>query len=126
MCLKVLKKYLQKEMTQVASFKEGYSCLRQKDLESLQNFSWETLNLELQSKAPTLYAVLEGCVNVRRKGKKSLQTQHSKNLAILGICAAILLRHRNHHLNLVQRIISLILFSGHAGKKVYSNGSCIG
>ena len=38
--------------------------------------------------------------------------------AVIGMCAAILLRHRNTHMNLVQRIISTLLYSGHAPKQV--------
>ena len=34
--------------------------------------------------------------------------------AIIGMCAAILLRHHNTHMNFVQRIISTLLYSGHA------------
>ena len=38
--------------------------------------------------------------------------------AVIGMCAAILLCHHNSHMNLVQRIISTLLYSGHAPKQV--------
>ena len=126
-CLKVLEKYIQKDLTRVASIKEGSSCLRKRTLDALQSFSWEKLHSELRSKAPTLYRVLQGCVHVRRKERtrKKGGGIRPKDSAVLGICAALLLRHRNHHLNLVQRIMSLILHCGHAGKQVRFSTVCI-
>lgn len=121
MCLKILEKDIQKDLSQVASTKEGRSCLQQKTLSALQNFSWEKLHEKLKFKAPTLYRVLQGCVNVHRRereGRKGSKTHHPSDSAVLGVCAALLLRHRNQRLNLLQRIISLILHSGHAGKLV--------
>ena len=104
-------------MTRVVS-KKGASCLCQKTLEELNSFTWDNLHL----KAPTLHRVLMGCVSVHRReraGKgKGRRVRHPHGYAALGICAAILLRNRNQHLNLVQRLISLILHSGHAGKQV--------
>ena len=120
-CLKVLEKYIQKDLTRVASTKTGSSCLRQRTLDALQTFSWAKLHLEFKSKAPTLYRVLQGCVNVHRKeraGKQGSVKRRPNDTAVLSVCAAILLRHRNQHLNILQRIISLILHSGHAGKQV--------
>ena len=121
-CLTILEKDIQKDLSRVASMKGGSSCLRRRTLDALQSFSWEKFHLELKQKAPTLYRVLQGCVNVRRRergrGRKTRKTHRAHNSAVLGICAAVLLRHRNQHLNVVQRIVSLILHSGHAGKQV--------
>lgn len=121
-CLKVLEKDIQKDLTKIASKKWGSSCLRQRTLDALESFSWEKLLLELKLKAPTLYHVLQGCVNVRRReraGRQGKRRVHRPNdSAVLGVCAALLCRHRNQHLNLLQRLISLILHSGHAGKQV--------
>ena len=36
------------------------------------------------------------------------------NDATMGVCAAILLRHKNQHMNALQHIVSLILHRGHA------------
>ena len=116
-CLKVLEKDIQKELSSVVSTKST-SCLRLRSLDALESFSWEKLCMELQSSAPTLYQVLHGCVNVKRR-QRSTKTHHPSNTAILGVCAAVLLRHRNQNLNLLQRIISLILHSGHAAKQVF-------
>ena len=116
MCLTILEKDIQKELTKVASTKRGTgsSCLRQRNLDALQTFSWEKLHAELRLTAPTFYRVLQGLVNVRRRDNVPQKRRYCPlDSAVLGVCAAILLRHRNHNFNLVQRIISLIIYSGH-------------
>ena len=66
------------------------------------------------------------CVRVcKERTRKKGGGIRPKDSAVLGICAALLLRHRNHHLNLVQRIMSLILHCGHAGKQVRFSTVCI-
>ncbi len=122
--LSLLKKYIQKDMTVLCSKKEE-SVLRGK---SIHAFSWDILTKELQVKAPTLYAVLKACVDVKRRQKKTSKVtkkrsncRTSSNNAILGVCAGILLRHRNHHMNLIQRTIAMILNAGHSSKQVRIN-----
>ena len=113
-------KYTQpKEMTVLCS-SESKSILRASSLEALNSFTWEKLSSELSAKAPTLYAVLDACVNVKRRGKVTPESKsrHSSRHAVLGMCAAIILRNRHHHMNLVQRIVSLILHGGHSAKQV--------
>ena len=117
----MLENDVQKELTIVASKSRGNSCLREQNLEALETFSWEKLHSELSSTAPTFYRILCGFVNVqqqKRASKKKSKYQCQSNMSVLGVCAALLLRHRNRYLNLVQKIISLILHSGHASKQV--------
>ena len=126
-CLNVLEKDIQKDLTKVASTRQGPSCLRQKTLGALENLSWEKLNAELRLTAPTFHRILEGCVKIRRRKQvtdRARKARPPRNSAVLGVCAALLLRHRNRNLNLVQRIISLILHSGHSGKKVLCVCTC--
>jgi len=120
-CLNVLEKDIQKDLTNVASTRQCSSCLRENTLGALENFSWEKLHAELRLTAPTFYRILEACVNVKRRKrvtKKKPRMHCPSNSAVLGVCAALVLRHRNRNLNLVQRIVSLILHSGHSSKKV--------
>ncbi len=116
--IKSLRKYIQKEMTVLCSKKEN-SMLRGRSVESVNRFSWDLLAKELESKAPTLYGVLSICVDVRRRKRKT-KTSKQKSSSMLGVCAAIMLRHRNQEMNLLQRIITLIFHSGHASKQVYN------
>ena len=82
--------------------------------------------------APTFLRVLKGCTDVKRhqraiairgKGKAStnegpVKTVTSSHPTILCDCAAILLQHKNTHMNLMQRVLSLLLNAGHTSKQV--------
>ena len=37
---------------------------------------------------------------------------------VIGTCVAILLKHRNPKASLLQKIVSLVLYAGHASKQV--------
>ncbi len=75
---------------------------------------------------PSAYFVrlLKVCVEVKRRERPSKKTRLTKrtyrpsNSAVLGVCASILLRHKNQQMNVLQRVVSLILHRGHAGKQV--------
>lgn len=76
----------------------------------LVGFKWDTLHKELSAKAPILLSVLEAATKTRIPRKNAT--------IVVCTCAALLLRCRNHKMNLVQKIISLILYAGHSAKKV--------
>ena len=124
--LGILKKDVQKEIKSICS-KKANSVLRETSADIVSSFSWELLVEEVEAKAPTLLAILHACVDVRRRHRKHKSVQSSKkktksrlpsNTAVLGVCAGIILRHANHHMNLVQRLVSLILDNGHSSKQV--------
>ena len=52
------------------------------------------------------------------KGIKCRASYRVNDEAVIGICAAILIRHQNPQMNLLQRLISMILYNGHAPKMV--------
>ena len=122
--LDILGRDIQKEMTALCS-NDSKSVLRESSLEALSSFTWDKLSSELSTRAPTFYAVLHACVNTKQKGNapESKNWRSSKS-AVLGMCAAIILRNCHHHMNLVQRIVSLILHSGHSAKQVSLNITC--
>lgn len=127
--LSILTKDIQKEMTTLCARKTG-SILRQSSLQAVTKFSWDVLAEELQRVTPTLYTILKGCVDVKRrqpqksatskkqKSPRTSKTNRPSNTAVLGVCASILLRHKNVHMNTLQRLVSLILHSGHSSKQV--------
>ena len=57
-------------------------------------------------------SILEGCTKtkVTRVNRK----------AVMGMCVVLLLKHRFIKMCLVQKIISLILYTGQANKQVYT------
>ena len=130
--LDLLAKDVQKEMTKLCA-KSTNSIFRQSSLEAITTFNWNTAEIELQQLAPPLYSILKGCVNVKRKRQRTKNVQEhsslsSKDTATIGVCAAILLRHKSVHVNTFQHVISLVLHSGHSGKQViwcYSSNSNI-
>ena len=93
------------------------SLLRSQNLTDLHGFSWDKLIAELSAKAPVFLDILRAATFTRRPRKN----QNS----IIGLCAAVLLKHRFAKMSLVQKLISLILYAGHSGKKVCLLNKCI-
>ena len=118
-CLKdcVLRRYinksvgvsLQHEIAGLCSDKVE-SILRDKSVRALETFKWDSVMEEMKTRAPTLLSILESCTKTRkvRKNRK----------AVIGIIAAILCKHRRPTASLLQRLISIVLYSGHASKSV--------
>ncbi len=128
--LEILTKDIQKEMTTMCA-KKTSSVLRNPSPKAVKTFSWEAVVSEVQAYAPTLFQFLKGTVHVKRrvsrKQKKALEkssrkqkhkTNRPSEVEIIGVCAAVLLRSRNLHMNLLQKMVSLILNGGHASKQV--------
>ena len=93
--LSIIARDIQNEMTALCS-KNFNSILRQSSFEAIQNFSWKSLSKELRV-VPTLYRILSGCTNVTRRvisSPKNKREEHM-NETVLGVCASILLCHRN-------------------------------
>ena len=127
--LKILSADVQKEMKFLCS-KRANSVLRATSEKKLSTFTWDQLAEELEEKAPTFYAMLMAFVSVKRRKRTKTRRPNSRcvsDTTVLGVCAGILLRHSNHHMNLVQRIIALILHSGHSAKEVIvtQNTACL-
>ena len=89
------------------------SILQSQNPDDLKHFKWDTLLCELSTYAPLLRKLLELATKTKRP---------QVNLkAVIGVCAAILINHRNSKMNLIQKITSLILYAGHASKQVCTN-----
>ncbi len=130
--LGILATHVQKEMTTMCSRKTG-SILRSAAPEDLKSFSWDTIVAEAQTRAPTLFQILKGTVEVKRrvtwskskttskpgeKGQPKVRSCRPTQAAVIGVCSAVLLRHKNTHMNLLQKVVSLLLNGGHASKQV--------
>ncbi len=88
------------------------SIMRDKSVMSVQNFKnvATSLHSELRSKAPTLLYLLMSCL---KTAKPRRNTEY-----IVVVVVSILCKHRRPSACLIQRIISLILYVGHASKQV--------
>ena len=83
------------------------SVLRDKSNDGLKSFQWKCLLDELQTHAPMLLEILKSCTKVRRPIS-----------AVIGVINAILCNNRRNSASLIQRLIYVILYSGHASKMV--------
>jgi len=108
--LEQLARLIRSELKALCSTKES-NMLYQKTNEALNQFSWNQLMAELESNAPVLLYILKVCT--------STKGQRINTNAVIGMCIAIITKHRHFKMSLVQRIISLILYSGHANKQVF-------
>ena len=79
-------------------------------LGTLKEFTWDKLFEELSFNAPILLSILRDCTQTRRP-----RTNRS---AVIGMCFAILLKYRYLKMNLIQKIISMILYAGDSTKQV--------
>ena len=71
----------------------------------VQEFTWDRLLNEIKAHAPMYFAIMQGCTH-------TVIPRNNRN-AVIGICTAILLKHKFHKMSLVQKIISLIMYAGH-------------
>lgn len=85
------------------------SILLNKEREALPIFSWDDITHELKLKSPLLHAVLESCLP---------KAMGHDSQVIIGTCICVLAKSRRFSASLLQRVVSLILYQGHAGKQV--------
>ena len=78
-------------------------------MKKLLQFRWRDLVAELKQKAPVLSSILEAASQCTRSKSSTVGTLMS---------AGILLKHRNQQMGLLQTIAAVILYTGHAAKKV--------
>ena len=79
----------------------------------LEQFSWRKILDEVSVNAPVLLNVLTAASKTK--------TTRSNTQAVIGLCIAILLNHRSKRMNLVQKMVSLILYNGSASKQVHKH-----
>lgn len=88
------------------------SVLCDKSSGAMKTFTWNTLIEELQKHTPVLLEILY--LSTKTRKHRSVNQN-----AIIGICCAILCRYRSQRMSLIQRIVSILLYVGHAGKQVH-------
>jgi hypothetical protein len=84
------------------------SCLTNKSLAAIEKFDWTIIATTLQKAAPYLCSLLETCTK-----KMGLE----KNIVIV-VCTSILVKSVSARANLLQRLMSVLLFASHAPKQV--------
>ena len=85
-----------------------------KSKNSLEKFTWDRIWSEVETCCPLLASFIKGCLPPKLQ-------DNSCSLPSLCVCASIILKMQNSHINLVQGLLSLLLKSGHASKQVHIN-----
>ena len=85
--------------------------LRTHSKHMLLEFNWDALKTELLVNAPILLSILEACTHTK--------SPRTNSTAVIGMCAALILRHRFTKMCLLQKMVSLILYAGHSDKQVH-------
>ena len=86
------------------------SILRSKEISDLKIFNWNALIKELTIHTPYLFHIFNSIT-------KTITPQDNQ-MAIIGMCIAILLKQRYSRMSLVQKVVSIIMYAGHASKQV--------
>lgn len=115
-----------REMKRLCS-KKVMSVLRNRDLSSVQEFDVQAIITEMKEHAPSVLTLLRGCLLGRKPPKRGVLKSRVVDIdLVVAVCCAILLRGRSQRMNLLQRVISLVLYCGHASKRVSTfNINCI-
>ena len=88
------------------------SLLKSRSSESLPGFKWHQLEAELSTHAPTLKSLLNACF--------STKVARQNETYLVSFCAAMMFKQRRPSMNLLHKILSVILYSGHCSKQVYN------
>ena len=86
--LNMLKRDIQSDIKHMCSVTTG-SILQESSVDAAGKFSWNMLQTEVKHSAPTLFAVLEACVDVKRR--KNPVKQRKEPLLMLPSSAFVLL-----------------------------------
>ena len=80
----------------------------------LAEFKWDKVMDELSKKAPTLSVILKAAAEQKHGRQKATP-------GVIGMAAALLMNSRNKQMSRAQAVNSIVLFAGHANKKVTDN-----
>ena len=118
-CMKdvAVKKYVMKKIGEEVrtelkklSSESTNSILQQSGPNIMETFTWEALHSELTKHTPVLQGLLQST---------GIHGQNRPNFkAIVALCVALLAKNRNPRMNLLAKIFSLIMYSGHSSKEV--------
>lgn len=109
---KALIKTLGRELNIEISFlcSDKSSILYKFSKQSLMNFKFTAVTKELERKTPILYSLLRSCTKTPKPRSNADQ--------VLVLLAGIICKNRKPQFCQVQRMISMILYAGHASKQV--------
>ena len=110
-----LGKKLKKELINAVSRSE--SKFKDSSVSLIHSFDWEDLSGDFKKTNPMLSTLLEACIDSNRC---TIRCPNKKT--VLSVVAGILLRNTSQRCNLLQTIISSLLYASHLPKKVSWQG----
>ena len=105
-----------KEVVEICSDRVQSSLLNP-STDSLATFTWDALYSELNKHCPILTQILQ-------RGSQTRQPR-SKQTPIVCLCMSLICNNRRKSMNLVQQVISVLLYNGHSSKHVLSKISSL-
>lgn len=100
---------IDRELVQVAR-RETKSVLRERGYPGLSNFTFAEILAEMRSLCPTVFTILSTMIQFDLK--------QDRNTAPLALIYAVIMFKRFHELSRVQRLNTVLLYSGNASKEV--------
>ena len=91
------------------------SVLLSQNLDDIKAFKWESLVSEMEDKMPCLFKLLKKCTDLPINTEK---TSNSQSRMMVGLVLSIMAKQRRPQACLLQKIVALLLYSGHCSKKV--------
>lgn len=109
--VRVMGEVLRKEIAGICS-DDFNSITRLKSKHSLKDFKTVISSIldELKGKAPTLLSLFRSCMKTKRPRRNTE--------VVIAVLASVICKHRRPSSCIIQRIISLILYTGHSSKQV--------
>lgn len=84
--------------------------LRERGYPGLSNFTFEEILAEMRSLCPTVFTILSTMIQ--------FDLNQDRNTALLALIYAVIMFKRFHELSRVQRLNTVLLYSGNASKEV--------
>ena len=106
---------VQTEITNLCSNRCN-SVLRRHSKEYLLSFKWDDVQKEMQEYVPTLLSLLQSAIHTRRP--------RPNQDAVIAMCTAMMCKLRRPDMSIAHKTLSLILYAGHASKKVCIKNGC--
>lgn len=89
---------------------KSHTILAGNNPEQMKNFKWENVIKNAKIYMPVLLKLLRQCLQTATKRKNET--------SVTGMIICMLVKHRIPQLCLLQKVVSLLLYSGHCSKKV--------
>lgn len=107
--VKCVGKYLKYEVGQFC--KKSRSVLLGTEAEKIKSFNWNMVKTHAKAHMPSVYSVLQELIHTRR--------ERGNEESVMGTIICMLAKQKVPQMCLLQKVLSVLLYSGHCSKKVH-------